>query len=128
MLSYYIEIVYLVSTFHGGVCAVAFAAVLVLALCSEAGVNTFSEELDRSLENTAPVKSNSFLLNQSVISKYLSVRIAPDENTTQQQLYHRCSVQKVSFYENITNFRMHNGPKEQSVSVSRNSKSVFLKI
>lgn len=123
MLSYYIDIVYLVSTFHGGVCAVAFAAVLVLALCSEAGVNTFSEELD----NTAPVKSNSFLVNQSVISKYLRVRIAPDENTMQQQLYHRCSVQKVSFYEHITNFRMHNGPREQPVSVSRNSKSVFLK-
>jgi len=62
MLFYYTEVGYVISRFHGTLCAVAFAAVYVSALSSEAGVNSFSEELEKSLENTTPVKSNSLLV------------------------------------------------------------------
>lgn len=85
MLSYYTEIAYLVSASHGAACVIAFAADHVSALSSEAGVNTFLEELDKSLEKTAMVKSSSFLINQTVISKCLCLRMLPDENILQEQ-------------------------------------------
>lgn len=81
MFSYYTEIGYLISTFHG---AVAFAAVHDAAVSSEGGV-FFLEEWGKSLENTASVKRSSFLVNQTVISKYMNLRIVVPENTVQQQ-------------------------------------------
>lgn len=85
MLFYHTGLPYLVSTFHGAARVIAFAAGHVSALSSEAGVNTFLEELDKSLEKTAMVKSSSFLINQAVISKCLCLRMVPDENILQQQ-------------------------------------------
>lgn len=128
MFSYFTEIGYLISTFHGAVRAVAFAAVHVSALSSEAGVDTFLEERDKSLENTASVKKSSFLVNQTVISKYMSLRIVLHENTMQQQWYHRCSLQKVSFYKHITNFRMlpQWRKKEKKIVSGLRNKSISL--